>query len=403
MRGCGITTLPCRHSLIKASDFVAYWYFGTSVIFLSMFGSRRRDAVPLNLKICFDSLSQLCYRSGHVQACAGTPIRHASIRPNPREELSPYQVDQLLRRKEFSKTIGEGNSVLGYDTNQVAANSPCEDHHTEAWCPLINTNFFGVFDGHGGSGCSRSAATRLYDYMALSLLPEKMLKELFVGDKFPQLNTILSTSSDPQIPAEFSDAHFRNLRNFARHCSKNYYSLRTAFVTFDNDLSRDAMPDKKGIVELMKLKVVVSGSCACVASIRGSHLHIAHVGDSAAVLGVQSEDGVWSARRLTKDHTIDNQEEEQRIRMEHPKNEAYTVLKDDRLLGILFPLRAFGDIRIGNHVLTKDFRQIFILHGRFSFLVAQANESDSASNVPDPVPESELAEENWSLERTPSI
>lgn len=82
-----------------------------------------------------------------------------------------------------------------------------------------------------------------------------------------------------------------------------------------------------------------------MAKIRGPNLHLANVGDSAAVLGVCNEQGVWTARQITHEHTIDNADEVKRIRSEHPAKEATTILKAGRLLGQLFPLRAFGDVR----------------------------------------------------------
>ena len=44
-------------------------------------------------------------------------------------------------------------------------------------------------------------------------------------------------------------------------------------------------------------------------------------------------------------HSGQNEREVQRINSEHPPNEARTVLRNQRLLGCLSPLRAFGDAR----------------------------------------------------------
>lgn len=72
---------------------------------------------------------------------------------------------------------------------------------------------------------------------------------------------------------------------------------------------------------------------------------MANVGDSMAVMGVCNDEGVWAARHLTKEHNIENADEVNRIRNSHPSKESTTVLRGGRLLGQLYPLRAFGDVR----------------------------------------------------------
>uniref|UniRef100_A0A5S6QBI2 PPM-type phosphatase domain-containing protein n=1 Tax=Trichuris muris TaxID=70415 RepID=A0A5S6QBI2_TRIMR len=92
----------------------------------------------------------------------------------------------------------------------------------------------------------------------------------------------------------------------------------------------------------------MSGSCACVAYVKGRDLYVAQLGDSAAILGVNETDNgatVWTARKLTREHTIENDTEVKRVRAEHPFSETFTVFRRDRLLGELVPLRAFGDVR----------------------------------------------------------
>lgn len=54
--------------------------------------------------------------------------------------------------------------------------------------------------------------------------------------------------------------------------------------------------------------MVLAGSCAIVAHIRGINLHIANLGDSAAVLGLYNQ-GIISAMPLSKSHCIDNADE----------------------------------------------------------------------------------------------
>jgi pyruvate dehydrogenase phosphatase len=48
---------------------------------------------------------------------------------------------------------------------------------------------------------------------------------------------------------------------------------------------------------------------------------------------------------LTVDHNTDNQAEVKRILEEHPGEPKRNIFRGDRLLGMLAPLRAFGDFR----------------------------------------------------------
>lgn len=63
-------------------------------------------------------------------------------------------------------------------------------------------------------------------------------------------------------------------------------------------------------------------------------IHVANAGDSRVVLGVQEEDGSWSALPLSDDHNAENQAEVERIKAQHPASERDTVIMDDRLLGV---------------------------------------------------------------------
>lgn len=66
---------------------------------------------------------------------------------------------------------------------------------------------------------------------------------------------------------------------------------------------------------------------------------------SYVILGVATETNSWVAKKLTLEHNTYNQAEVERILKEHPHNESSTVIKMERLLGQLAPLRAMGDFR----------------------------------------------------------
>ncbi|KAK6012314.1 hypothetical protein OSTOST_22540, partial [Ostertagia ostertagi] len=59
---------------------------------------------------------------------------------------------------------------------------------------------------------------------------------------------------------------------------------------------------------------------------------------------VVTPSGSVTARQLSRAHCIDNTDEVHRIRAAHPTSETH-VLRGGRLLGELYPLRAFGDVR----------------------------------------------------------
>lgn len=82
------------------------------------------------------------------------------------------------------------------------------------------------------------------------------------------------------------------------------------------------------------MQVAFAGCTACVAHIGTDGIHVANSGDSRAVLGVQQEDGSWSALQLSQDHNSQNQAEVERIKAQHPPSERDSIITDDRLLGV---------------------------------------------------------------------
>jgi pyruvate dehydrogenase phosphatase len=117
--------------------------------------------------------------------------------------------------------------------------------------------------------------------------------------------------------------------------------MENAFLRLDHDISTEAMTS--GINQT--LSVALSGSVAVVAHIDKNHLHVAATGDCQAVLGSINENGQWTAKKMNAEHNAENIGEVKRILSEHPNSERDTVIRGDRLLSQLAPLRAFGDVR----------------------------------------------------------
>ncbi|KAK6035441.1 hypothetical protein COOONC_27054, partial [Cooperia oncophora] len=149
------------------------------------------------------------------------------------------------RAHERSVSVDQ-EAIARIDTCQLAANSPIEDFYSAAKCLSSNAFLFGVFDGHGGQSCSRHISVALFPYICASVLKKhEVIRE----------------------------------------------ALKFAFEMCDEDLCRAALPDNRGQIDrqdkaiLLSVMTAASGSCATLAHIRGRNLHVANVGDSAAVLG----------------------------------------------------------------------------------------------------------------------
>ncbi|MCP9263505.1 [Pyruvate dehydrogenase [acetyl-transferring]]-phosphatase 1, mitochondrial [Dirofilaria immitis] len=108
-------------------------------------------------------------------------------------------------------------------------------------------------------------------------------------------------------------------------------ALEVSFNAFDNDLSANALNEKHSDLSKQYAEMAMAGSCATVAHIRGANLHVANIGDSAAVLGLCNR-GAISAIPLSKSHCVDNADEVQRIRDAHPLSETNNVIVGGRLL-----------------------------------------------------------------------
>lgn len=123
--------------------------------------------------------------------------------------------------------------------------------------------------------------------------------------------------------------------------------LEKSIMHLDEDLSREVVEPFKtnGTVNNKTLSVALSGAVACVSHIDGPHMYIANVGDCNAVVGTMKEDNEWIAKKITKEHNTENFDELKRIWNEHPDEERKTVIRRDRLLGELAPLRSLGDYR----------------------------------------------------------
>ncbi|KAK4872684.1 hypothetical protein RN001_014713 [Aquatica leii] len=268
-------------------------------------------------------------------------------------KLTPQEVDVVLRSNEYSHEFPPGASVKSYDCNQLASNNPIEDTRSEGSCLQTPGLLMGVFDGHGGTACAQVISKRLYQYIAASLLPHDQLLRLLASyDTTEPLPLVQSYNDKVQFVEDVRDIYAKSFKEFILDISKDVKrdtsiktALETAFLRLDSDLSKEALPTPPALVNTKTLSVAMSGAVSCVAHIDGPHLNIANLGDCNAVIGVLNESNSWIANKLTIEHNSYNHAEVKRIISQHPRNESSTIIKMERLLGQLAPLRAFGDFR----------------------------------------------------------
>ncbi|XP_049884769.1 pyruvate dehydrogenase [acetyl-transferring]-phosphatase 1, mitochondrial [Pectinophora gossypiella] len=317
--------------------------------------------LKLDLRFRYSLISHWCrvqkleYRGvfGHAPACnrlISTSSRVCQGQKDVTVALSPQEVTTTLRKNEFNLEFTEG-SVKSYDSNQLASNSPIEDTRSEAKCKMTTGLLMGVYDGHGGPACAQVISKRMLYYIAAALLPIQHLKEYARKQTRPSL---LETYNDnAEIVGDLKVIYENSFNKYIAELVEKAQepdvpiSLEKAILKLDDDLSKEVLEPfkEKGDINTKTLSVALSGAVACVSHIDGPHLHVANIGDCNAVLGVMTEDNEWIAKKITKEHNSENYDELRRIWNEHPVEERKTVIRRDRLLGELAPLRSIGDYR----------------------------------------------------------
>lgn len=272
--------------------------------------------------------------------------------------LSPKQVTAILAEYQSSETQKQAGTgpVRSFDTNFLASNNPIEDRHAVGWLTQTGGSLYAVYDGHGGSACAQAVSERLFDYIAVSLLPTVTLEEYANTMRTEQPLPILTKHHfrSSYTSDELEHVHQQSLQRFVVETlsfsgdesmlsASTADMLATAFRRLDDDISQEAMP-LSGAVDMDLVEVAKSGCCACVAHVNGTQVDVANTGDCRAVIGRLRPDGQWMAIPLSIDQNVDNEAELRRLCDAHP-NEERTIVKSDRLLGMLIPVRAFGDIR----------------------------------------------------------
>ncbi|KAM8860485.1 pyruvate dehydrogenase [acetyl-transferring]-phosphatase 2, mitochondrial isoform 1-T2 [Synchiropus picturatus] len=301
--------------------------------------------------------------SGPRKSGAESSRRRLSTHQDFDYQLNEVQVNNILRSNEQSVSLpefdGRGlSAVKKVESNQLAANTPSEDRRSAATCLQTKGMLLGVFDGHGGWACAQAVSERLLYYVAVAMMPRQtleLLEKCRENDRpLPPVLQWYKHHTDFNY-RESASLYFDHLRVFWQElldCEDHVEgmspseALTCAFKRLDTDISLEAQaPLPNDLMRSTAIQVAFAGCTACVAHIGTEGIHVANAGDCRAVLGVQEADGSWSALPLSQDHNAQNLAEVERIREQHPPLERDSVLVDDRLLGVLMPLRAFGDVR----------------------------------------------------------
>lgn len=271
--------------------------------------------------------------------------------------LSPQEVTNILREKEYTQDFNFPGAVKSFDSNQLSSNNPIEDVRLEArgLASPVSGMFLGVFDGHGGPACAQVIAKRLFDYITVCMLPQDQLRKcVALLENNEALKHLEFYNNRVHLLEELNALYLNSLKMFVKELvvsestSQGFqmnHVMEKAFLRLDNDLSREALQEQDYSMEEKTFSVAMSGAVACVAHVDGPHVHVASAGDCQCVLGVLSDVNTWYAKKLSSEHNTENPAEIDRILKEHPPNEKDTVIRMDRLLGQLAPLRAFGDFR----------------------------------------------------------
>ncbi len=279
-------------------------------------------------------------------------------------QLSRLQINSVLNANEQSVHMqefdgrGGPSPVLRFESNQLSANTPLEDRRSSASCLKTRGMLFGMFDGHGGHACAQAVSERLPYYIAVSMMSESVLEDLEAA-----METLRPVPPILQWYKHHNDYNYRESAALYINHLRVYWqellaseehgdgmrpadALSYAFQRLDTDLSLEAqVPLANDLMQNTAIQAAFAGCTACVAYVGPTGVHVANAGDCRAVLGVQEHDGSWSALPLTKDHNAANVAEVERLWRQHPASERQTIIVDDRLLGVLMPLRAFGDVQ----------------------------------------------------------
>ncbi|PWN26478.1 protein serine/threonine phosphatase 2C [Jaminaea rosea] len=257
--------------------------------------------------------------------------------------LSDSESTKRLRQNERVVDVQDAGAVSRYYVNSVAANAPIEDRSSQAILPHANSAsaaaFFAVMDGHAGWDTSELLSKRLIPEVALHIDAAHRLAE--------------DRARNPGLAAKIKaalGAGSGSEEEIRSGLVKE--AISTAFLGLDKRICETPieMLKRGGAASegYQAMLPALSGSCALLTYVDSARdtVYVACTGDSRALAGYQdAKTGQWSVEPLSEDQTGRNIREQERMRREHPIEEADHVVMRGRVLGGLEPTRAFGDAR----------------------------------------------------------
>ncbi|XP_070762558.1 protein phosphatase, Mg2+/Mn2+ dependent, 1Da [Enoplosus armatus] len=170
---------------------------------------------------------------------------------------------------ESCETVRTEDQSISVETSLPAGQSPPRAQPSTASRSRRSVAFFAVFDGHGGREAAQFAREYLWEFM-------------------------------------------KKQRGFWSDCDREVCSaIRKGFVACHHAMWKKLPEWPKTLTGLPS----TSGTTASVVVIRGNRMYVAHVGDSAVVLGVQDDPSVPFIRavEVTQDHKPELPRERERI------------------------------------------------------------------------------------------
>ncbi|KAG1777554.1 phosphatase 2C-like domain-containing protein [Suillus placidus] len=187
--------------------------------------------------------------------------------------------------------------------------------------------FTAIYDGHCGHDTVNYVHKRLPSMVRTSL------------------QTLLQSAPTTSLKAEFVS---EVLCNAVRHLDQSIRSDLLDFLPHDHLTKMSDVQLNQHVSHRYSEWNSISTRCTQGSTVLlalsdplKKNVWILNLGDSIAVLGSRSLSGKWSAMIVNSVHNCSNPSESQRIRQEHPSEQACVC--DNRVLGYLAPTRAFGD------------------------------------------------------------
>ncbi|XP_071778269.2 protein phosphatase, Mg2+/Mn2+ dependent, 1Da [Centroberyx gerrardi] len=207
--------------------------------------------------------------SGETDESSGENWTFSSVAGSSHPDRTTDAVEPLVVSAPSSQPGQTEDQTITTETSLPTSQSPLPAQPGTAGRSRRSVAFFAVFDGHGGREAAQFARDYLWEFM-------------------------------------------KKQRGFWSECDREVCSaIRKGFVACHHAMWKKLPEWPKTLTGLPS----TSGTTASVVVIRGNRMYVAHVGDSAVVLGVQDDpsDQFIRAVEVTQDHKPELPRERQRI------------------------------------------------------------------------------------------